>query len=79
MRLAESSACPVQAFRVGDNVYATQFHPELDVAGIHVRIDIYKHAGYFPPDAADELKARVADSSVVHPPEIVQRFVSRYA
>ena len=29
--LASSAACPVQAFRVGANVYATQFHPELDV------------------------------------------------
>ena len=25
--LASSDACPVQAFRVGSNVYATQFHP----------------------------------------------------
>ena len=25
--------CPVQAFRVGANVYATQFHPELDADG----------------------------------------------
>jgi GMP synthase (glutamine-hydrolysing) len=30
--LARSAGCPVQAFRVGANVYATQFHPELDVA-----------------------------------------------
>jgi GMP synthase (glutamine-hydrolysing) len=28
--LATSAACPVQMFRVGKNVYATQFHPELD-------------------------------------------------
>ena len=32
--LATSPQCPVQAFRVGRHVYATQFHPELDVAGI---------------------------------------------
>lgn len=79
VRLAESEACPVQAFRVGRNVYATQFHPELDVPGIQVRIDIYKHAGYFPPEAAEDLKARVAEASVVHPPEIVRRFVTHYA
>ena len=30
--MAGSADCPVQAFRVGANVYATQFHPELDVA-----------------------------------------------
>lgn len=30
--LASSDDCPVQAFRVGDNVYGVQFHPELDAA-----------------------------------------------
>ena len=29
-----SATCPVQAFRLGSNVYATQFHPELDVDGL---------------------------------------------
>ena len=33
VQLATSAACPVQAFRVGSNVYATQFHPELDLDG----------------------------------------------
>ena len=31
--LATSAACPVQMFRVKRNLYATQFHPELDVPG----------------------------------------------
>ena len=34
VRLASSPACPVQAFRVGQHVYATQFHPELDIDGL---------------------------------------------
>ena len=33
--LASSPTCPVQMFRVRENLYATQFHPELDVAGHH--------------------------------------------
>ena len=78
VHLASSVACPVQAFRVGRNVYATQFHPELDVPGICTRIDIYKHAGYFPPETAEELKLSVADSDVVHPPLLVRRFVELY-
>ena len=41
VHLATSAACPVQAFRVGEHVYATQFHPELDLAGILTRIDVY--------------------------------------
>ena len=31
--LATSPRCPVQMFRVKQNLYATQFHPELDVRG----------------------------------------------
>jgi GMP synthase (glutamine-hydrolysing) len=63
---------------VGGNVYATQFHPELDVAGLCTRIDVYKHAGYFPPDQADEIKARAARSNVTWPPAILRGFVRRY-
>jgi GMP synthase (glutamine-hydrolysing) len=77
--LASSSACPVQAFRIGRNVYATQFHPELDVAGILTRIDVYKYAGYFEPEQADALKDLARSSAVRHPPALVRRFVERYA
>lgn len=76
--LATSPACPVQAFRVGVNVYATQFHPELDVRGLCTRIDVYKHAGYFEPHQAGELKEQAHRSDVRHPPEILRRFVGRY-
>jgi GMP synthase (glutamine-hydrolysing) len=76
--LASSAGCPVQAFRVGANVYATQFHPELDVAGLCTRIDVYKDAGYFDPGQADELKAEARRSEVSHPPAILRAFVRRY-
>jgi len=76
--LASSAACPVQAFRVGANVYATQFHPELDVVGLCTRIDVYKHAGYFDPSVAEELKAMAWRSEVSHPPAILRAFVRRY-
>jgi GMP synthase (glutamine-hydrolysing) len=77
--LATSASCPVQAFRVGSNVYATQFHAELDAAGLCTRTDVYKHAGYFEPDEADEVKARAHRSDVTWPPVILRRFVQRYA
>ena len=79
VRLARSPACPVQAFRVGSNVYATQFHPELDAAGMCTRIDVYKHAGYFEPGQADELKALARRSNVTHPAAILRGFIQRYA
>ena len=79
VNLAYSATCPVQAFRVGSNVYATQFHPELDVAGVEVRVDVYKHAGYFEPHEADVIKASARASNVVHPPAILRRFVELFA
>jgi GMP synthase (glutamine-hydrolysing) len=79
VRLAENAACPVQAFRVGANVYATQFHAELDAVGMCTRVDAYKHAGYFPPEEADEVKAMSRRSDVTHPPALLHQFVGRYA
>ena len=79
VRLASSPACPVQAFRVGRNVYATQFHPELDIHGLCTRIDVYKHAGYFDPSEAESLKEMARQSDVLEPPKILQAFVQRYA
>jgi GMP synthase (glutamine-hydrolysing) len=79
VRLATSPGCPVQAFRIGRNVYATQFHPELDIHGLCTRIDVYKHAGYFAPEEAESVKAMARLGRVFEPPKILQRFVDRYA
>lgn len=78
-RLATSAACPVQAFRVGRNVYATQFHPELDVDGICTRIDVYKNHGYFAPETAESLKDAARQRDVEYPMAILRNFVQRYA
>ncbi|MFV0428456.1 MAG: glutamine amidotransferase [Arachnia sp.] len=78
--LATGTACPVQMFRVREHGYVTQFHPELDAAGIVNRIQIYKHAGYFAPEETDELVQRVRRAGVspeVH--SILRRFAARYA
>jgi GMP synthase (glutamine-hydrolysing) len=77
--LAYSADCPIQAFRVGDNVYATQFHPELDADGICTRIDVYKDYGYFAPETAESLKSAALQRSIDHPPTILRRFRERYA
>ena len=79
VRLATSAACPVQAFRVGRHVYATQFHPELDLAGVCTRIEVYKDAGYFPPDQAETLKELSRGVVVEHPTRILHNFVALHA
>jgi GMP synthase (glutamine-hydrolysing) len=78
VHLASSPLCPVQAFRFGANVYATQFHPELDLQGLCTRIEVYKYSGYFEPHEADSLKEMAKQSSVVHPPALLRRFAERY-
>jgi GMP synthase (glutamine-hydrolysing) len=77
--LASSVDSPVQAFRIGNNTYATQFHPELDVDGICTRIDVYKDYGYFAPESAESLKAAARQRNIEYPPTILRRFVERYA
>lgn len=77
--LASSQACPVQMFRIKQNLYATQFHPELDVEGLVTRIDIYRHAGYFPPESAEELMEAARRFTVTEPMTILKNFVARYA
>ena len=76
--LASSPACPVQMFRVGRNVYATQFHPELDVPGIVARVRVYQHAGYFPADELDQLVTTLTAAVVTEPGRMLANFVSRY-
>ncbi|MGM7646091.1 glutamine amidotransferase [Nocardia sp. JW2] len=75
--LAGSEGCPVQMIRVGRNVYATQFHPELDGTGLAVRIEAYRHAGYFDPSEADMLAELGRRESVPVPRELLRRFISR--
>ncbi|MFJ4653643.1 glutamine amidotransferase [Nocardia sp. NPDC088792] len=76
--LARSAGCPVQAIRVGEHVYATQFHPELDGHGLALRIEIYRNDGYFDPAEADYLTELGHREHITVPQEILRRFVIRY-
>jgi GMP synthase (glutamine-hydrolysing) len=77
--LATSPGCPVQMFRVKRNMYATQFHPELDVPGIVTRVHVYRDAGYFPPAEVRELATRLSLAVVTEPSRMLANFVARYA
>jgi GMP synthase (glutamine-hydrolysing) len=77
--LAGSDTCPVQMFRFRRNLYATQFHPELDQAGLERRVDAYRHSGYFPPHEAEVVKERARGTRVSEPQKILSNFVARYA
>ncbi|WP_147915821.1 glutamine amidotransferase [Ruania zhangjianzhongii] len=77
--LATSPRCPVQMFRVGQNVYATQFHPELDADGLITRIAVYDRHGYFPPAQADAVASAARRADVSHAAGVLKAFVRRYA
>jgi GMP synthase (glutamine-hydrolysing) len=74
--LATSQTAPVQAFRVGRHVYATQFHPELDVVGLELRMRTYRDHGYFAPEDLEPLVARARTAGVDELPPVLRRFVT---
>ena len=76
--LASSETCPVQMFRIKQNIYATQFHPEADGDEFILRINTYKNFGYFPPEQAGALIEAVQDIDTPFPKEILRRFVKKY-
>lgn len=78
VHLVSAPTCPFQMVRYGENVYATQFHPEADAAEFEFRINLYKHNGYFPPDAAEKLIAMCKAANVFAPEKILRNFVTRY-
>jgi GMP synthase (glutamine-hydrolysing) len=76
--LASSDNCPVHMIRYKQNIFGTQFHPELDKDGLALRINIYRNAGYFPPEDADKLIAAAENEEIFVPAMILQNFVRRY-
>ena len=69
----------VRSVRVGRNVYATQFHPELDVAGLVTRVRVYQHAGYFEPAEMNALIDTLTPAVVTEPGRLLANFVRVHA
>lgn len=78
-QLATNDACPVQAYRVGDRLYATQFHPEPTTRDFTARMAIYRNDGYFDAGDFDEVAARVLAASVTEPARLLAAFARAYA
>lgn len=79
VNLVSSPDCPIQMFRIKNNLYATQFHPELDMKGLRIRVGVYKHAGYFAPEDAENILAVAETADLSHAPTVLRNFVRRYA
>jgi len=76
--LATNEACPVQAFRVGDRMYATQFHPEPTGRAFTERMAVYRDDGYFDARDYDSISGRVLGASLTEPVRILRSFAERF-
>ncbi len=76
--LASSDDCPYQMIRFKNNIYATQFHTELDIEGIILRINVYKNHGYFSPEDAEALIKKMKEVEVTFPSKILHKFIQKY-
>ena len=76
--LVTGEACPTQMFRVGQNVYATQFHPELTAEGLEFRLRLYAHLGYTSLETFETQIARAYDYDYTANNQILANFAQRY-
>jgi GMP synthase (glutamine-hydrolysing) len=72
--LATNEACPVQAYRVGQRLYATQFHPESTPLPFTERMAFYRDGGYFAAAEYAEIAQRVLAASVTEPGRMLRAF-----
>ena len=77
--LASSPDCPVQMLRVGRNVYACQFNPELDAVQFERRVSIYDEAGYGDPDMSEDILTQARSSEAHDAGQIIRNFVSHFS
>ncbi len=77
--LARGEACPIQLFKVKQNMYGTQFHPELDWPALKLRIIGYAASGYYQPDDQQRIIDQCIDVDVAPGHKIISNFVDMYA
>ncbi|MFT3798086.1 glutamine amidotransferase-related protein [Microbacterium sp.] len=76
--LVTNDACPVQAYRVGDRLYATQFHPEPTTRAFTERMAVYRDDGYFDARDYERLAGHVLAASVTEPVRILRAFARAF-
>jgi GMP synthase (glutamine-hydrolysing) len=76
--LARNQECPVQAYRVGDRLYATQFHPEPTARAFTERMAVYRDDGYFAANDYDAIAGRVLAASVTEPARLLRAFARAF-
>ena len=78
MLLATNRGCPVQAYRIGARLYATQFHPEPTTRAFTERMAVYRDDGYFPAEQYESVAGRVLAASVTEPVRLLRAFARAF-
>lgn len=76
--LVTGDACPTQMFKVGQNVYATQFHPELTAEALEFRLRLYAHHGYTSTETFESQIAKAYDFDYTANNQILANFAQKY-
>ena len=76
--LVSGHSCPIQMFRLGRNVYATQFHPELTATALESRLRLYAHLGYVSPDVMEENIATAYTGDFAGNNRVLANFAAKY-
>lgn len=76
--LVTGTVAPLQMARIRNNIYLTQFHPELDYEGISVRIDVFADHGYYPKSERPKVEERVRGVDVAPAHLLLSNFVDRF-
>lgn len=79
IRLVAGEVAPVQMARVLNNIYLTQFHPELDYEAIMLRIEVFADHAYYPPEERAVVEEHVSDVNVSHSHKVLRNFADMFA
>ena len=76
--IGTSDNCLVQMVRVKENVFGTQFHTELDLTGLKLRLKLYLEHGYFDPKDYEHMLVKYDHLKITEPQKILSNFVRQY-
>ncbi|NLF92162.1 MAG: glutamine amidotransferase [Corynebacterium marinum] len=74
--LATGPTCPVQFLRFGEQVWATQFHTDMDAEAMQDRMDFYYDYGYFSPDDYHTIVASLPSIDTTWANRLLENFVN---
>ena len=75
--LGSGKHCRYQLLRLENNLYGTQFHPEISTAGMQIRIDQYGDA-YYAAAEREAVIARCMSQDVTSSHRLLSAFTEHY-